>query len=154
MQFAGLEGNVLSQSALDRCIATGLELEKTAPLDDWLIPTNYIMSIDIGWGSSATAIMLSRYVNGKVQIIYSKEFTGPIFQDIVNEIWTLKNKCNGNLRNIIMDAANTELYTQLCNEFQQDPSQKYLRDKQAWCKNTDSNIMRYLFGANTVQSTK
>ena len=145
LQFAGLEGNVLSQSALDRCISTGEQLAKTAPLDDWSIPTNYVMSIDIGWGSSATAIMVSRFVSGKVQILYSREFTRPIFQDILNEIWSLKNRCNGNLKNIIMDAANTELYTALCNEFKQDPSQQYLRDKQAWCKQTDSDIMRYLF---------
>jgi hypothetical protein len=71
------------------------------------------MSIDIGWGSSNTTIMEHRYINGKVQIIYSKEFERPIFQDIINEIWRLKTKCNDNLQNIVMDATNTELYTAL-----------------------------------------
>jgi hypothetical protein len=103
------------------------------------------MSIDIGWGSSATAIMVSRFVNGKVQIIYSKEFQRPVFQDIINEIWRLKNKCNGNLQNILMDAANTELYTTLCNEFNQNPSQQYLRYKQAWCKKVNTYLENHLF---------
>jgi hypothetical protein len=30
-------------------------------------------------------------------------------------------------------------------EFNQNPSLQYLRDKQAWCRDTDSNILRYLF---------
>lgn len=49
------------------------------------------------------------------------------------------------LKNILMDASATELYTTLCNEFNQNSSQKYLRDKQTWCKQVNSNIMKYLF---------
>lgn len=135
-KYLGLFGNVLSTIAVDRCISTGEILAKTASLDDWNIPTKYVMSIDIGWGSSNTAIMCSRFVNGKVQIIYSKEFNRPVFQDIIDEIWRLFHNCNGrdNLQNILIDASATELYTSLCNEFDQNPSRKYLEDKQKWCK--------------------
>lgn len=146
LKFSGLEGNLLSETAIQRCILTGEKLAETAPLDDWNIPTQYVMSIDIGWGSdSATAIMVSRFVNGKVQILYSKEFFRALFQDIIDEVWRLKNKCHGNLKVILMDASATELYTTLCNEFNQNASQKYLKDKQTWCKQTNSNIMQYLF---------
>jgi hypothetical protein len=51
LKYLGLSGNVLSPTAIDRCISTGESLAKTAPLDDWSIPTKYVMSIDIGWGS-------------------------------------------------------------------------------------------------------
>lgn len=96
LKFSGLEGNLLSESAIQRCITTGEKLAETAPLDDWSIPTNYVMSIDIGWGgTSATAIMVSRFVNGKVQILYSREFLRVLFQEIIDEVWRLKNKCNG-----------------------------------------------------------
>jgi hypothetical protein len=146
LKFSGLEGNLLSETAVQRCISTGEKLAETAPLDDWSIPTNYVMSIDIGWSSSsATAIMVSRFINGKVQILYSKEFFRTLFQEVIDEVWRLKNKCNGNLKNILMDASATELYTTLCNEFNQNSSQKYLRDKQTWCKQVNSNIMKYLF---------
>lgn len=146
LKFSGLEGNLLSETAIQRCISTGEKLAETAPLDDWTIPTQYVMSIDIGWGSdSATAIMVSRFVNGKVQILYAKEFFRALFQDMIDEVWRLKNKCHGNLKVILMDASATELYTTLCNEFGQNASQKYLRDKQTWCKQTNSNIMQYLF---------
>jgi hypothetical protein len=144
-KYLGLVGNVLSTIAVDRCISTGDTLAKTAPLDDWNIPTKYVMSIDIGWGSSNTAIMVSRFVNNKVQIIYSKEFSRPVFTDIISEIWQLKRKCNDNLQNILMDAANTELYTTLCNEFNQNNSQQYLRDKQAWCKKVNTYLENHLF---------
>lgn len=91
------------------------------------------------------AIMVSRFVKGKVQILYSREFFRAVFQDIIDEVWRLKNKCHGNLKVILMDASATELYTTLCNEFNQNPSQKYLKDKHTWCKQTNSNIMQYLF---------
>jgi hypothetical protein len=145
LKYLGLEGNVISSTSIDRCIALGEQMEKTAPLDNWDINTKYILSVDIGWGSSATAIMVSRFVNGKVQIIYSKEFTRPLFQDIIDEIWTLKRRCNGNLQNILMDAANTELYTTLCSEFNQNPSLQYLKDKQIWCKKVNTYLENYLF---------
>lgn len=113
-QYIGLAGNVPSSAAIDRCIMLGEEMDKNAPIDNWGIETSYVMSIDIGWGSSATAIMVSRWVNNKVQIVYSKEFTDrPLFQDIINEVWRLKTKCNGNLKNIIIDGSATELYTAL-----------------------------------------
>ena len=73
------------------------------------MPTNYVMSIDIDWGSSATAIMVSRFLNGKVQILYSREFLRVLFQEIIDKVWRLKNKCNGNLKNILIDASATEL---------------------------------------------
>jgi hypothetical protein len=34
LKFSGLEGNVLSPQAIDRCISTGELLNKTAPIDD------------------------------------------------------------------------------------------------------------------------
>jgi hypothetical protein len=71
-----------------------------------------------------------------VQIIYSKEFTQPDFRDITDEIWRIYHRSHGReyLKNILMDASATELYTALCNEFDQNSSQKYLSDKQKWCK--------------------
>jgi hypothetical protein len=123
----------------------GETLAKTADVEDWNIHTKYVMSIDIGWGSSNTSIIVSRFVNGKVQIIYSKEFTRPIFQDIIDEIWRLKRKCSDNLQNILMDASATELYTALCNEFSQSSSQQYYRDKENWCKERNVYLGDYLF---------
>ena len=70
LQYLGLEGNVLSSTAIDRCISLGEAMEKTADIDNWGIETKYILSLDPGWGSSSFAILISRYVNGKVQIIY------------------------------------------------------------------------------------
>ncbi|MDQ3840532.1 MAG: hypothetical protein M3297_14840 [Thermoproteota archaeon] len=89
--------------------------------------------------------VVSRFVNGKVQIVYSREFERPVFQDILDTIWQLKRKCGNNLKNIIMDAANTELYTALCNEFNQNPSLQYLKDKQNLCKTSRTSLERYLF---------
>jgi hypothetical protein len=78
----------------------------------------------------------------------SKEFSRPvIFQEVVDGIWRLKNKCNGNLKNILIDASATEMYTTLCNEFNQNPSLSYLQGKQSMVKRMGKygNLERYLF---------
>jgi hypothetical protein len=73
LQYQGLIGNVISPTALERCIKLGEEMKmnKTSPIDDWSIKTNYVIGMDPGYGSSNTSITVSRFVNGKVQIIYS-----------------------------------------------------------------------------------
>jgi hypothetical protein len=145
LKFAGLEGNLCDPMAIDRCISLGEELASSAPLDNWNIPTKYVMSIDIGWSSSATAVMISRFISGKVQIIYSNELKRPLFQDVIKLVWQLKDKCNGNLQNILMDASATELYTSLATEFNQPSSQKYLDEKRKWCKSVNALLEDHLF---------
>jgi hypothetical protein len=145
-QYIGLQGNVLSSVAIDRCIKLGEEMDKTAPIDNWNIETNYVMSVDIGWGSSATAIMVSRWVNNKVQIVYSKEFADRLlFQDIINEIWRLKTKCNNNLKNIIVDMMEFNPKTDLIKifEFEHTPLER-MDDAVNWAeKLTDENVANY-----------
>jgi hypothetical protein len=78
--------------------------------------------------------------------VYSKEFERrTIFSDIINEIWRLKTKCGNKLKNIIIDASATELYTTLCSEFKQNPSLKYLQDKQKMAKDYNSYLGNYCF---------
>ncbi len=44
-----------------------------------------------------------------------------------------------------MDASATELYTALCTDFNQNPSLKYLQDKQLWCKKVNTYLGNHLF---------
>ena len=119
-------------------------MEKTADIDNWGIETKYVLSLDPGWGSSSFAILISRYVNGKVQIIYAEEKERANFSDIISEIWRLKTKCNS-IQNILLDASATEMYTALCNEYGQNPSLQYLHDKQAFCKKVNGYLENHLF---------
>jgi len=146
LQFAGVSGNVISSAALTRCQELGEAMDKTTPIDDWRIQTRYVMGIDMGYGSSNTAITVSRFVNGKVQIIYSKEFARVDFRDLITTIWDLKKRCpSEGLQNILLDASGAELYTALCHEFNQNPSPQYLADKQAWVKQVNGCLEDYLF---------
>lgn len=61
------------------------------------------------------------------------------------EIWRLKIKCGDKLKNIIIDASATELYTTLCTEFKQNPSLKYLQDKQKMVKDYNTYLGKYCF---------
>lgn len=55
-EYLGQVGDVVSPLAIQRCIDLGKEMDKTAPIDDWSIPTQYVMGIDPGYGSSNTAL--------------------------------------------------------------------------------------------------
>jgi hypothetical protein len=142
LKFSGGQGNVIAPLAIDRVLKLGEAMSDT--LDNWNIETKYCLSLDPGWGSSAFAIILSRYINGKVQILYADEFERPLFQDIIDKIWQIKRRC-ASLQNIIMDSANTEIYTALCSDFNQNSSLQYLRDKQEHCRKNNLNLEDYLF---------
>lgn len=100
----------------------------------------------MSYNTYSTAITVSRFVNAKVQIVYCREFEKrEVFQNIINEIYRLKTKCGNNLKNIIIDAAATELYTTLCTEFKQNPLLKYLQDKQKMVKDYNRYLGKYCF---------
>ena len=89
-------------------------------------------------------MLLSRFINGKVQILYARQWPRANLQHMLDEIWTIKRKCN-TLSNILLDASATVVYNALCTEFNQNPSQQYLRDKQLWCKKVNTYLENHLF---------
>ncbi|CAN5540001.1 hypothetical protein BH18THE2_BH18THE2_28510 [soil metagenome] len=153
LQYLGLEGNVISPTAIDRVLELGDSSEMLSVIDNWSIEAKYVLSLDPSWGSSSFAILLSRFINGRIQILYAEEYERPLFQDVINEIWQLKRRC-ASLQNIIMDSANTEIYTALCHEFKQNPSLQYLNDKQAWAKKINQPLENYLFVCPVPFSTQ
>jgi hypothetical protein len=48
--------------------------------------------IDPGFGSSKFAIVISQYVDGKIQVIHAEEYDRPNFATMINTIWQLKQK--------------------------------------------------------------
>ena len=136
-KYLGQIGNVISPVAINRCVSLGEEMAKTTPIDNWDISARYVMGVDAAWGGgSKFAVVIARYVNGKVQIIHSSEMQRPVFQDAINEIKRLVSKCHyGNgIQNITLDASNVEVYTTLCQIYGQPTSLQYLKERQQYAK--------------------
>jgi hypothetical protein len=156
-KYLGQIGNVISPAAISRCLSLGEEMAKTTPIDNWDIAAKYVMGVDAAWGGdSKLAIVVARYVNGKVQIIHSSEMERPIFQAAINEIKRLVNKCyyGEGIQNILIDASNVEVYTTLCQIYGQNSSLKYLQEKQLYYKKINRPLEESLFVCPVPFSTQ
>ena len=147
-KYLGQIGNVINPMAISRCTSLGEEMAKTTPIDNWDISARYVMGVDAAWGGdSKFAVVIARYVNGKVQIVHSPKMERPVFQDAINEIKHLVNKCyygNG-IQNIILDGSNVEVYTTLCQLYGQPTSLQYLKEQQQYAKQVNRPLKEFLF---------
>jgi hypothetical protein len=44
-------------------------------------------------GDSKFAIVVTQFVDGKIQVIFAEEYERPNFQAMINRIWEIKQKC-------------------------------------------------------------
>ena len=60
------------------------------------------------WGSSAFGIVVTRFVDGRVQVLYADQFECPDFNEMIQKIWELYMKYNfdGSVDRIYVDGAN------------------------------------------------
>lgn len=97
------------------------------------------IGIDPGFGSSKFAIVITQYVDGKIQVIHAEEYDRPNFSAMIDTIWQLKQKC-GHISNIYVDAANPEVWESLKREFRERFDQQYIKEQIAECKKYNLNI--------------
>jgi phage terminase large subunit len=55
--------------------------------------------VDAGFGRSNFAIVVTQYVDGKIQVIFAEEYERPNFAAMINRIWEIKQQC-GYISNI------------------------------------------------------
>jgi hypothetical protein len=133
LQYLGLVGNVFSQLSIDN--ATKIEYNPSQ------INSNAKKSIGIdpGFGSSKFAIVITQYVDGKIQVIHAEEYDRPNFSEMISKVWQLKQRC-GYISNIYCDAANPEIWESLKREFDEPYDNQYIRDQFAYCKKYNLHI--------------
>jgi hypothetical protein len=91
------------------------------------------------YSSSNFAIVVTQFVDGKIQVIFAEEYERPNFQAMINRIWEIKQKC-GYISNIYVDAANPEVWESLKREFEERYDNQYIRDTIAECKKFNTHI--------------
>jgi hypothetical protein len=127
LQYLGLIGNVFSQLSIDN--ATKIEYNP----DNINQNAKKSVGIDPGFGSSKFAIVITQYVDGKIQVIHAEEYDRPNFAAMIDTMWKLKQKC-GHISNIYVDAANPEVWESLKREFNEPFNQQYMASQIADCK--------------------
>ena len=127
LQYLGLIGNVFSQLSIENCTKI---LYNPDTINQ---NAKKSIGIDPGFGSSKFAIVVTQYVDGKIQVIHAEEYDRPNFAAMINTIWQLKQKC-GYISNIHVDAANPEVWESLKREFNEPFNQQYMSSQIADCK--------------------
>ena len=87
LQYLGLIGNVFSQLSIENC-------QKIAYSPDNINQNaKKSIGVDAGFGSSKFAIVVTQFVDGKIQVIFAEEYERPNFAAMINRIWEIKQQC-------------------------------------------------------------
>jgi hypothetical protein len=133
LQYLGLIGNVFSQLSIENATKIQYNPSQINP------NAKKSFGVDAGFGSSNFAIVVTQFVDGKIQVIFAEEYERPNFQAMINRIWEIKQKC-GYISNIYCDAANPEVWESLKREFDEPYNNQYVRDQFAYCKKYNLHI--------------
>ena len=133
LQYQGLIGNVFSTQSIENCQKIQYN------------PNNInqnakkTIGVDAGFGSSNFGIVVTQFVNNKIQIIFAEEYERPNFKAMIDRIWDIKQKC-GYISNIYSDASNPEIWESLKREFDEPHDNKYVSEQFAFCKKYNLHI--------------
>ena len=103
LQYQGLIGNVFSTQSIENCQKIQYNPNNINP------HAKKTIGVDAGFGSSNFGIVVTQFVNNKIQIIFAEEHERPNFKAMIDRIWDIKQKC-GYISNIYADAANPEIW--------------------------------------------
>jgi hypothetical protein len=124
LRFTGLQGNAFSIQDIEQAITDSYSYTDSVSRSEVISRS---CGIDIGAGSSKTGIVITQYVNKKIQVIYAKQFVRPLLTDLTEEIIRLTNR-HPNCR-IFIDASNSLATTELKYLVQDFDARTYAQDK-------------------------
>lgn len=133
LQYLGLIGNVFSHLSIENATKIQYNPSQINP------NAKKSFGVDAGFGSSKFAIVVTQFVDDKIQVIFAEEYERPNFQAMINRIWEIKQKC-GYVSNIYVDAANPEIWESLKREFNETYDNQYVRDQFVYCKKYNLHI--------------
>jgi hypothetical protein len=133
MQYLGLIGNVFSQLSIENATKIQYNPSQINP------NAKKSFGVDAGFGSSNFAIVVTQFVDNKIQVIFAEEYERPNFAAMIDKIWQLKQQC-GYISNIYTDAANPEIWESLKREFDERYDNHYVKDQFAYCKKYNLHI--------------
>jgi hypothetical protein len=93
-QYAFGVGNLFTEESILACEARGRDLDARLALagshsEYRILPTRKSLGIDIGWGSSWTAFVLTEHVDGLIRVVYCKQFERADHKAMVNHAYSL-----------------------------------------------------------------
>jgi hypothetical protein len=89
------------------------------------------MGLDPAFGSSTFGIVISRFVDNKIEIIYADEFDRPDYNEMIQTVWQLYQRFNldGNTDRIYVDGANPSFIRSLKLQIGERPDYDKVLDR-------------------------
>ena len=106
LQYLGESGNVFTPFSIEQC-------QKVAYNPDAVIPSHVSVGVDPSYGSSNFAIVATRMVNGKIQVIVAEEYSrdDADFNSMISRINQIKQKHG--ITACYVDSAAPEIWTEI-----------------------------------------
>jgi hypothetical protein len=121
LKYLGRIGNTFLTSDIDKSLSPLLLSSNNSQLaennssassfivdpDQFILGARKSMGIDPAWGSSAFGIVITRFVDGRIQILYADQFERPDFNQMIQKVWELymKFQFDGSVDRIYVDGA-------------------------------------------------
>ena len=106
LKYLGLVGNVFHIRDIENAIKE-YDIESET-INHYAVKS---MGVDPGFGSSAFGIVVTRLVNGKIQVIFADEYERPDYNEMMNKIFGLVRGYD--IDHIYVDGANPEIISNL-----------------------------------------
>ena len=139
LAYLGVLGNVFSPQSIENCQKIEYNPQQVVP------NCRVSLGCDPSFGSSKFAIVATRFVDGKIQVVIAEEWDRPDFQSMLDRIWEIKQEIG--LSACYVDAANPEIWTGLKRMFNEPYSESYMSDKMSWYRKNNldpANHMRII----------
>jgi hypothetical protein len=147
LKFKGLEGNVFSQLAIDNCQKIEYDPEQM------VYGCKISVGLDPSFGSSKYGVVVTRFVNGRIEVLEAEEYDRPEFQQMIDRVWEIKKKY-GTLSTLYCDAANPVVWQSLKKMMGENSNDSYVfsrlafYDKQGSSPSSEMRIIPVPFSIN------
>jgi hypothetical protein len=137
-KYLGIMGGVFSYQSIEN--ATKIEYNPDVIVQE----AKKSMALDPAWGSPSNfAIVVTQFVDGKIQVIFADEYPRPFFQMMINKVFELKQRL-GHVTNIYCDAANPEIIQELKRGVNEPYDNQYVKEKIAYCRKNRLLVENYM----------
>lgn len=106
LKYLGLIGNVFHLKDIEKAM-TEYDIEN----EDINYYASKSMGVDPGFGSSAFGIVVTRLVNGKIQVVFADEYERPDYNEMLNKIFGLVTEYD--IDHIYVDGSNPEIISNI-----------------------------------------
>jgi len=129
-QYSYGVGNLFSETNILRCETLGRQLDARLSTDTFRNITRgsrKSLGIDIGWGSSRTAVVLTEFVDGCIRVIRSEQFDRPDYESMVRHIYSLvrEHELDNGTNKVFIDGSASSFIKSIKTISGEDPD--YLR---------------------------